>query len=56
LLIPSLKSPSPYWCWISGSNTDQIVGEYLWLWLVMLVVFAIEENKTLKNFSKKVKL
>ena len=37
LINPSFQRPTPYWCWISGSDAERIVGEYLWLWIAALL-------------------
>ncbi|EIN11599.1 hypothetical protein PUNSTDRAFT_118927 [Punctularia strigosozonata HHB-11173 SS5] len=35
------EAPSPYWCWIAGKQNhylaDKIMGEYLWLWLTLVL-------------------
>ncbi|EIN11601.1 hypothetical protein PUNSTDRAFT_25580, partial [Punctularia strigosozonata HHB-11173 SS5] len=35
------ETPTPFWCWIGGKGdtylVDKIFGEYLWLWITLLV-------------------
>jgi len=38
--LNSYYTPTPYWCWIDGSNKLKIGVEYLWFWVTLGVSLA----------------
>jgi len=37
LVNPTFYTPTPYWCWISNHIVERLVGQYLFIWLALVV-------------------